>query len=220
MADLNELNSLITQTESMYDNSKDLAIVTKVGDYLPYVGLYGSNSKEVKKGEFPMGHFGLKQGKTLVDLGPEVPMLFLAWRAKAMDFKNVLSFFDTSSAEFKDVQERADQKNSGCGFGPEFLVWLWEPEPVFATYFMASKTARNEAPNLLGPLEKQGANCKIQKGELIETKEYSWHGPVTKDYEMAPTILPEVEKMQEIINKFKNPPAAQQEVAEEESSDR
>ena len=217
---LQALGNAISEVESKFDNEKALSIVTKVGDYLPYIGLYGSNSDEVKRGNFPMGHFGLKQGKQIIDLGEEVPLLFLAWRSKAMNFAELESFYDVEDPAFEDLMHRANtEQNSGCGFGPEFLVWCWTAEtPTFATYFMSSKTARNEAPNLLGPL-KQGPCYKIQKAHLIETKKYTWHGPLTKAYEMEATVMPEQDKMLEIVNKFKNPPKSEKELVDNDKDE-
>lgn len=216
-ASADEVQSLLAQTESKYADETALAEVTKVGDWLPYIQLMGGNSLEVKRGEFPLGHFCLRKGKQMIDLGSEFVCYLLSWRPKAMQFApKVLSFFDVESEEFKDIQQRSDQPNSGCGFGPEFLVWLPEAKE-FATYFLGNKTGRNEAPNLVA-LIKDGTRLCKQVAHLIETSDYAWHGPRTVPYDLE-IELPPIADIKREVEKFNNPPAAQEEVAEENDAD-
>lgn len=212
--DINAL--MVAEGEGKYASDSALEVVTKVGDYLPYVQLMGGNSLEVKKGEFPMGHFCLRKSKSnLVDLSEEVVLFVIAVRSKAMQFTpEVLSFFDHTSEEFKKIQREADDANSGKGFGPEFLVWLPDAD-AFATYFMGNKTGRNEAPNLVGPLKAKGPFVCLQVATLIETSEYAWHGPRTKAYDVE-IKRPPLEQFKVELTKFNNPPVSQKEVAEKD----
>lgn len=196
-----------------------LSAVTKVGDYLPYVQVYSGSSKEVKKKEIEMGVFGIRESKnSLINIGEEFIAFVIAWRPKAMQFQpKVLSFFDVESKEFKEIEAKAEEKNSGCGFGPEFLLWLPEYKR-FATYFLGNKTGRNEAPNLIGPLKDKGPFACIQKAKLIETPDYTWHGPTTLPYDNE-FEMPVLADLQEQLHKFNNPPVSQEEVAEKSGDD-
>lgn len=213
--------NLVANSESQFANEQALATVTKVGDYLPFVQLYGSNSKEVKRGAFPMGHFGLRRSKSAIDdLGDQVVMFVLGWRPKAMQFEpEPISYFNPESDAFKNIQATADGKNSGKGYGPEFFIWLPEVKE-FATYFLGNKTGRNESPNLLGPFKASGPFTCIQESTLIETKQYSWHGPKTKPYSLS-IEMPPLETLTKELQKFNSPPEAAKEPTEhaEEADD-
>jgi len=160
------------------DDFTDLA---KSGDWLPRLQLYGSNSDEVKEGKMPMAHFGLVVGRkdNIIDLGKTVNAWIVAWRPKALlidggDGKPV-SYFDKDSAEFKDIREKSSIKDTGALCGPEFLVFI--PGKGFATLFMASKTARNEAPAIKALMGK----AVTFTSKLIENASYKWHGITTME---------------------------------------
>ena len=208
-----DVKNLLASSQSKYATTTALSEVTKVGDWLPYVQLMSGNSIQVKKGEFPMGHFALCKNRQLLDLGASFVCYLLAWRPKAMQFSpKVLSFFDTESKEFKDIQERSKGKNAGCGYGPEFLVWLPEYKEL-ATYLLGNKTGRNESPQLIALIEDGTFKCK-QEAHLIEDGEYAWHGPKTLPYDLD-IELPPMSLLAKELQKFNNPPAAQEEVAED-----
>lgn len=198
---------------SKYANETALSVVTKVGDYLPYIQLFGSEAKEVKRGKFPMGHFGLVSGKNITDLGEGFINLVLAWRPKAMQFDPVEAFYDHTSPAFIALQNRAlNEQNAGCGFGPEFLLWL-PTQQQFATLFLGNKTGRNEAPNLIGPLKQRGAFvCRLQ-AQLIETKKYTWHGPKAMVSDLT-IQFPTIEEIKKQLDKFNNPPKSEKEPVE------
>lgn len=207
-----DVKNLLAATPSKYATTTALTEVTKVGDWLPYIQLMGGNSVEVKRGEFPMGHFCLKKNRQMLDLGEEFVCYLLSWRPKAMQFApKVLSFFDTASEAFKDIQQRSKGKNAGCGYGPEFLLWL-PGQKELATYFMGNKTGRNESPNLIALIENGVFKCK-QQSHLIEDGEYAWHGAKTLPYDLE-IELPPMTLLTDELQKFNSPPAAQEEVAE------
>lgn len=192
-------------------------IVTTVGDYLPFI--YLGNAKVP-----PPGHFYLKLNRTtVVPLGEDIVMLLLAWRPKAMQFKpKVLSFYDTQSEQFQEIQaicqggSKAAKKNKA--FGAEFLCTLPDVDPNrFCTYYLGNPTGRNEAPNLMSLLKPDGdtpakRQC-IQHALFIDDGENQWFGPQTKDYDQT-VVYPDLNETTKILDKFKNPPAVTEEVAE------
>lgn len=210
-------NLLASVGPSKYATETALSEVTKVGDWLPYIQLMGSNSIEVKKGEFPMGHFALRKNRRMIDMGEEFIAYLIAWRPKAMQFApKVLSYFDSTSEAFKAIEEKSKSKNAGCGYGPEFLVWLPEYKEM-VTYFLGNKTGRNESPNLIALITDGTYKCK-QKSHLIDDGEHSWHGPMTLPYDLD-IELPSVVTLRKELDKFNNPPAAIEEVTEEAGED-
>lgn len=208
-----DIAALRRNSQSKYATELAQNKMTKSRDWLPYIQLMGSNATEVKKGEFPIGHFALCKNKKKIDLGDKFPMLILSWRPKAMIFApKVVNYFDPESDDFKKIQATADQQDSGKAFGPEFLVWVPEVHEL-ATYFMGSKTARNESPSLIAVLDEGTGLCQ-QESYLIETPKFSWHGPRTLDYDHE-IEYPRMDLLQEELEKFNNPPATPVEQVEE-----
>ena len=203
------------QGEGKYQGA--LKEVTK-STFLPYIQLMSSNSREVKKGECQQGRFYLRKSKDAIDLGPEVVMFLIQCRPKAMEFQpKVKSFYDPTSPEFKTVMEKAELPNSHRTFGPEFLVWLPDHKE-FASYYLGNKTGRNEAPKLMGVMET--TRICVQEAFLIETPDYSWHGPRTKPYDLE-IVMPPPGDLSDELQKFNSPPVTADEPTEEaEANDR
>jgi hypothetical protein len=173
------------------------------GKYLPYLQMYGSKSEAVGAGKIPMAHYGLVTGKDkITDLGAQIDVIAVAWRPKAMDTsgEDIINTHDHASAEFKRIQEQSEVSDSGCMFGPEFLVWIPSVKK-WAGLFMSSKTARREAPAIR---ERIGKPSTLDT-EFIKTKKYAWHGIVCKPCS-TPFDLPTDEAKDEQIERFLNPP--------------
>ena len=191
-----------------------LTTLTSAG-FLPRIQVMGGNNDVVKEGKFPIGHFALITGKSLDDLTPEFNAVVLSWRPKAMQFQpDVIAFYNPKQDDFKKVQERADVPQSGCGYGPEYLLYLPDYDK-FATFFCSNITARNEAPNIHTFMRKACTFCV----QIIKSKKFTWHGPRVKKCEQE-VKLPEQSVMVEIINKFNNPPATETEIVEEDTRER
>ena len=201
--------------ESKFATGNVLASMVTTG-FLPRVQVMGGNNDAVKEGKFPIGHFACITGKSLEDLTSEFVAVVLSWRPKAMQFQpEAIAFFDPSKDSFKAIQDRADNvPQSGCGYGPEYLLWLPDYEK-FATFFCANITARNEAPNIHTFMRKA---C-IFRAEVIKSKKYTWHGPKVGKCDLE-VKLPAAGPMQETLEKFNNPPETEAEVVKEESRER
>ena len=182
--------------------------------FLPRVQLMISNSEKCKSGEFPINHYAYVNNNNYDDLGKTVDILVLCWRPKALDTsEDVISVYDTESEAFKKIVEVADSgaKDSGCMYGPEFLVWVPAKE-TFATLFCGSKTARNEAPSIKGFI---GCAATLKSREINPKRSsYSWYGMTIVPCS-TPFNMPDADEMQEIANKFNNPPAQEVEEAPE-----
>lgn len=179
-------------------------------NFHPRLQLFTSNSEQVKDGSVPLANFGLIVGKDAKPkvLGTSVPVVPLAWRAKAMFVKSdpPLTYHNPQSQEFKDIRASADRdSNSGNMYGPEFLMWI-PSEKTFATFFMGSKTARNEAPAIRSMLPTAEGRLRlgVLTAKFIKTKDYSWHGPVftpsAQSFEEPP-----VDVLEQTVADFLNP---------------
>ena len=180
----------------------DFALATKAGSYLPRLQLMTSNSNECKKTDgFPVNHYALVQGKNLQDLGTEVDVLVVEWRPKAIEMgDSVITDFDSNSDEFKRIQAKADEKDSGCMFGPEYLVYIPSIKE-WATFFMGSKSARNESGNMKTRLQK-AATLKSQE---LSNSSYTWHAPSVVSCS-TPFDIPANEEIKEQREPFLHPP--------------
>lgn len=201
------MNQIIPTKEfgiSKYGTPEDFNAIATASSWLARLQLFGSNSDAVKRGLFPMAHYGLViQKDQFEDLGPEVEVLPVSWRPKAMRIPtnaNPISYFNPKDEDFLKVQKDSEQPNSGCMFGPEFLLWIPSMKR-FATYFMSSKTSRRQAPELRS-LMGQGALLGVQ---LIETSQYSWHGPTVRRAVGEFTELPTMEEVKKQVDTFNNP---------------
>lgn len=179
--------------------------------FLPRLQLFGSKSNACATGAIGIGRYGLVNDDIITDLGTEVDALVVTWRPKAMQtVDNILVEYDPQSELYQQLKEKAGISDSGCMYGPEFLLWI-PTQTTFATYFMSSKTARREARKMQPLLQK----AATFKAKLIETAKYKWHGPVVVPCS-APLELPDSEVLVTAAKKFMNPPKSEVEVAPED----
>lgn len=213
-----EALSNLPATQAKYADDQGFLAVAASSGFLPRVQIYSSNSKEVKRQEFPMGHYGLIRGKVIEDLGIAFDAVALSWRPKAMRFgEEVVSVFNPENAEFKKIQTESEESESGCAFGPEFLLYIPTANPpTFATLFFGNKTMRRESP-LMRSLINKAVTMKVQ---LIETKKYSWHGPIIVPCSVFTHKLPEDEDIIKERDKFNNPPEGEVEPVPQDTRER
>lgn len=202
----------------MSKNEDAALIVANAGDYLPRLKLCQPAAKEVTHRKVSRGgNYALIRSKDEIeDLGEEVEMVVCAGRPKALQTGDVIiSIFEPDSDEFKRIQSESKNKDSGCMYGPEYLVWL-PNQDTFATLFMCNPTARREAGSVHARLRK----AALLTSNLIETEKYSWYGPVCKDLTTPITNLPASEIFQEEIGKFENEKSSQVKSADADEGDR
>lgn len=147
---------LLTQQQA---TEEDLAVVSSAGSFLPRLQLMTSSSKPCKSGKFPMNHFALVQGQQHTDLGESIDVLPLVYRPKALDTaETIIQSYSPATDEFQRIMSDAGVKDSGCMYGPEYLLWV-PSQKVFATLFFSSATMRNEAPAMKS---RQGKPCTLK----------------------------------------------------------
>ena len=208
-------NDLMEIPDSPHDVTAFEAVASAA--YTPRLQLMTSNSGPVKSGEFPANHYALVQDQKYVDLGKEVEMWVITWRPKAIDMSDddtITTSFDPKDPEFQRIQAKSEEKDSGCMFGPEYLVYV-SSQRAFATFFMGSKSARRESPALQSKIK----DTATLKSHFIETKKFSWYAPTvtacsnTLDQPDPDALKPELEK-------FLNPPKDDKERVEEAGEER
>lgn len=173
-------------------------------DYLPRLQVVDSNSKVCKKKLAEAGNYALIRSEDdVVDLTNQIDVLLVHMRWTALDVngETPVSSHDRESEEFQRIEEESSMPNSGCMWGPEFLLWIPSAK-TFATFFCSSATSRREAKNIF-KLLRQPATLKTH---FIETKKYSWYGPLVTSCS-TPFDIPPMEEIKTQAMKFANPPS-------------
>jgi len=172
--------------------------------FLPYIKLYGSNSGEVKEGTISRGHYGLTENQVLIDLGEEVVAIPVSWRWKAVRIIGQVfeTFYNPENPEYQKVKEKSSEKDSGCMYGPEFLLWL-PTQKKFVVYHMNNASARNEADNV----ESSMGKAILLKWRLAKNAKYKWEAPqiLASSTPIAQENLPDHAELTRIAEKFANP---------------
>ena len=213
---MSEENQLIVLPDSALAQKFDDDSFDKMAGstYLPRLQLMTSNADVCKSGQFPINTYALVSGTTHIDVGKEVDVLIVAWRPKALDInEGVISCFDPSDAEFSRIQQKSEEPNSGCMYGPEFLVYVPSQEK-FATFFMGTKSSRRESPNVKARLQ----NSATLTSRLIETAKFSWYAPCCKPCS-TPFTLPDMSDVITEVEKFNNPPKQVVETVDESETE-
>jgi len=199
-----------------YDDT-NFEMVASSSKFLPRLQLCTSRTEAVEDGLISANHYGIVKGKkNIVDAGEEVDCLVVSWRPKALELgAETVSCYDPAHPEFQRIQERADnEKESGCMYGPEFLLWLPECSE-FVTFFMGSISSRNEAKSLKA-LMRNSATLKSQK---IETKKYKWFAPLCVPHNLPISPMPGAGQFEKVVNTFLNPTVSVEKASDEDESD-
>jgi hypothetical protein len=188
--------------------------------FMPRLQLMTSKSPTVEAGKFPVNHYALISGSKYEDLGEEVIVIPLSYRATAMSTANgdFVVCHDPKPDEknnptglFLEIMQKATIPDSGCFYGPEFLLWLPE-QKCFATMLLGSRTARNET----GSFVKQLGKVSRLHRKLIDTKKYKYQSLDLLASSAEVTNKPADDELATVVEKFLNPPvAAEQATAEE-----
>lgn len=187
----------------------------KTSSFLPRLQLMTANSEKCKSGDFPTNNYALVRDQEYGDLGKSVDVLVIAWRPKAMSIGDaIVSSHDPNSDQFKDIQERAEQPNSGCMWGYEFLMWV-PSRKAFVAFYCGSKSARREAPHIKARMGKAAtlSSKKVEKGK------FTWFTAKVSDCS-TPFEMPAKEKFLAEVEKFNNPPKQTIETAQDAGDQR
>jgi len=199
----------------------DFDAIAKSSDFLPRLQLY-TKGKAINKKLVGPGNYGIPvSDDEVTDLGDEIDILPLARRPKAIDLKdkdNIVAVYDLKDPEFARIQAQSAEKESGCMYGPSFLVFE-RSTGQFLEFFCGTKSARTEAkriyanlpltqamidanPEMLGDQVPHNAIPLTLKSRLVEKGQWSWHVPVAVKCSTPFTKLPPTEVIADQIRKF------------------
>lgn len=166
------------------DNQDDF---TKGGTFLPRLEFKSSGATIVKQKKFPCDHYAMVVGKKeLVDIGETFVAYPLAYRYKALDFREkgkVKVSYDPKSPEFKAIVAEADRPRppgemSGCMYGAEFLLATVVNDKVELITLLCGSASWKAAAKKLFGLMRQFITFG---SKLIEGK-YTYMAPEISTY--------------------------------------
>lgn len=216
--DLNQLPSTQLGSDEQFES------MSRATGFLGRLQLYSKN-KEVSEGLIPPGHFGIPDGEKIAKLGPQIDILPLAKRLKALDLSDkeaIVNNYDANSEEFQSIKARSEGADSGCMYGTSFLVFERQ-SGRFLEYFFGTKSARPIAGDVAVflPLtqadidRKKAAGADVSqmkphfaqpctmKARLAKDKRgHSWHVPDVQPCSIPFTNLPAWETIVAEITKF------------------
>jgi len=173
-------------------------------NFIPRIQLV-TKGKYVDQGKIKPGHYGVPQGEDeILDLGESIDILPLAVRNKALDTNNdpPLAVYDVNDPLYGEIRDRAGEKDSGCMYGPSFLVFE-RNTGEFYELFLGNKSGRVESKKLAPYLpvsqtqaEKFGVPAKEPAPVTLTAKyiqgRYNWHVPVVNRCSTPIDNLPDV----------------------------
>jgi hypothetical protein len=206
LAKIPEVEGLVKYSAEQFSD------LVKSGKFFKRIQLYGGNSLAVKQGKFPIAHYGVTHTKdSIEDLGAEFDLIPFSWRPKAIKTsgEDLIVEYDENSDRFKAIMIETEQPDSGCMYGPDFLIYVPKLKGFF-TIFFSNPTMRRESPNMI----KQFNTPTTLKCHLIERKKYSWHGPLVIN---CSTPLTHVPTREEVIAAAENFNALESTIIQDEA---
>ncbi len=194
----------------------------------------------INQGLVPPGTYGIPESKDrIIKLGAQIDVLPLARRPKALDMSDkdaIISNYDPTSEEFKEIAARSTESESGCQYGTSFLV-VERTTGRLLEFFCGSKSTRpiagdiavflpltqadidrkKEAGADVSKMEPHGPRPCTLKVRLAKSKKgYSWHVPDVQPCSVPFTNLPTQEAIVAEINKFLTAKSGDVETVKEE----
>lgn len=226
-----------TQLPAVSMGSDDgFADLAKGADFLGRLQLFSKGSA-INRGKVTPGTWGIPDGEEVVVLGKTVDCIPYARRPKAIDLSDteaIVTNYEMESDEFKRIAAESMQQDSGCMYGPSFLIYE-RSTGRFLEWFCGTKSTRSEAKKIypflilrdedivergLEGVEAHGPLPFTMENRLVEKKRYSWHVPVVIRCSTPFTREPTVEKIVFEMKRFLNPTDAGVEKVDEKDSGR
>lgn len=203
------------------DDFDQLAEVAKGSQFLPRIQLI-TKGKYVDTGKIAPGHWGVPQsgGEEIEDLGDKIDIIPFTFRPKAMDVSDreaIITVYDTADPEFARISTAG--KDSGCLWGPTFLVYERNTRKFYEMFF-SNASGRSEAAKLRPFLPSaDNGGCPSAATLSIrykKTPQYGWHVPVVSKCTMPFDDLPDTEVILAEVKKFRETEGGVEKVQEPE----
>jgi hypothetical protein len=169
--------------------------LAKGADFLGRLQLF-SKGNAVGRGLIAPGHWGVPEdADSITCIGKTVDCIPFVRRPKAIDLSDteaIITNYDMESDEFQRIADESLKKDSGCMYGPSFLVYE-RTTGRFLEWFCGTKSTRSESKKIfpflalseedierrkLTGIEPHGPLPFTMNIKFIEKKRFSWHAPV------------------------------------------
>lgn len=230
-------NSLANLNAALPSTKVDLDAMAKryqSTSFLKRVQLVSSGDL-VNKGLAKPGEWVIPiDGDTVENLGDSIDGLVISVRDKALDTNPnpPVAAFDVESDLYKEIVEQAGTKDSGCMYGPSFLLYVREAEQ-FLELFLGNASGRQEAKKLFPFLpisedqakaygkqfKAQGPQAVTLTSKYVSRGRFKWYAPVASKCSTPFNDLPDQEEFIRQATKFVNPEESNSEVAEDGGRD-
>jgi len=196
-------------------------VLAKGADFLARLQLF-SKGNAVGRGLIAPGNWGVPEGDDKITcMGKSVDCIPFARRPKAIDLSDteaITTNYDMESDEFQRIADESLKKDSGCMYGPSFLVYERSTNR-FLEFFCGTKSTRAEAKKVypflsltvkdierrnLIDVEPHGPLPFTMQIKFIEKKRFSWHVPVIIPCS-TPINGPPLKKVLFEMERFLNP---------------
>jgi hypothetical protein len=203
-------------------SDEDFAELAKGGDFLGRLQLY-SKGKAINRGLILPGHWGIPESdEEIIDLGTSIDVVAFARRPKAIDMSDkeaIVTVYDRTSEAFQEIADRSLEQNSGCMYGPSFLV-LERTSGRFLEFFCGTKSTRSEAKKIfsymtltaedikrrnLVNVEPHGPLPFTMKIKPVEKGSFAWHVPVVTSCSTPFSNVPSSEVIAREMQRFLAP---------------
>jgi hypothetical protein len=196
--------------------------LSKSSEYLERLQLY-TKGKAIDQGLIGPGRYGVPHSDdNIEDLGTEIDILPLCCRPKALDMRDkdaIVTNYDPTSEQFREIETTGKTANSGCMFGLTFLIFE-RSTGKFYELFCGTKSMRNECGKIGAFLPmseataealetKTGKPCKAHgplpctlKAKYVTKGDWGWHVPVCSGCSEPFSNLPPIEALKTEIENF------------------
>ncbi len=214
--DLNQLPSLgLSPTDELVRG------LTRSSSFSERIQLY-TKGNAIDQGKIGPGRYGVPRGEEIEDLGDSIDVIPLLMRPKALDMRDrdaPVCIYERESPAFREIEELAQESDSGCMVGLTFLVFE-RSTGKFYEFFCGNKSMRNEAQKIVNYLARTKADAEaltVKLGRPVEphpplpctlnvkyaTKgKWGWHVPVCVDCSTPFTNLPPADVIRAEMEKF------------------
>lgn len=231
--DLNQLPSTQLGTDEQF------AELSRRSGFLGRLQLF-TKGEAINLGLVPPGTYGIAESKDrIIKLGPQIDILPLAWRTKALDMSDsdaVIAVYDAKSDTFKDIAARSEEPESRCQYGISFLV-VERTTGRLLEFFCGGKSTRPIASDIavfcpltqadidrkkeggadVSKMEPHGPRPCTLKVRLAKSKKgYSWHVPDVQPCSVPFSNCPSPEIIVTEISRFLTAKSGDVETVKEE----
>ena len=213
--------------------------MSRSNSFLGRLQLY-SKGNAINEGLIPPGTYGIPESdKKIVKLGPQIDVLALAKRLKALDLRDkeaIVANYDATSDEFKEIAALSEEPDSNCMYGTSFLVFE-RTTGRFLEFFCGTKSTRPIAGDIaafmalsqadidrkaasgadVSKMEPHGPQPCTLKVRLAKNKRgHSWHVPDVQPCSVPIQNLPAMDAIVSEMNKFLTAKTGEVETVKEE----